>query len=137
MPLVRIDLQKGRTPEELRRLADTIQDVMLEVFAAPPGDRYQIITEHPKGHIIAEDTGLGFQRTHGIVIIQIFQQGRSTEQKQAAYAELTKRLEAECGVRPEDVIVSVMANRHVDWSFGLGRAQFVDGTLKSLDRASP
>jgi phenylpyruvate tautomerase PptA (4-oxalocrotonate tautomerase family) len=135
MPLVRIDLQKGRTPEELRRLADTIQDVMLEVFAAPPGDRYQIITEHPKGHIIAEDTGLGFQRTDGIVIIQIFQQGRSTEQKQAAYAELTKRLEAECGVRPEDVIVSVMANRHVDWSFGLGRAQFVDGTLKSLDRA--
>jgi phenylpyruvate tautomerase PptA (4-oxalocrotonate tautomerase family) len=137
MPLVRIDLQKGRTPEELRRLADTIQDVMLEVFAAPPGDRYQIITEHPKGHIIAEDTGLGFQRTDGIVILQIFQQGRSTEQKQAAYAELTKRLEAECGVRPEDVIVSVMANRHVDWSFGLGRAQFVDGTLKSLDRASP
>jgi phenylpyruvate tautomerase PptA (4-oxalocrotonate tautomerase family) len=128
MPLVRIDLQKGRTPEELRRLADTIQDVMLEVFAAPPGDRYQIITEHPKGHIIAEDTD-------GIVILQIFQQGRSTEQKQAAYAELTKRLEAECGVRPEDVIVSVMANRHVDWSFGLGRAQFVDGTLKSLDRA--
>jgi hypothetical protein len=98
-----------------------------------PGD--QIITEHPKGHIIAEDTGLGFQRTDGIVILQIFQQGRSTEQKQAAYAELTKRLEAECGVRPEDVIVSVMANRHVDWSFGLGRAQFVDGTLKSLDRA--
>ena len=144
MPLVRIDLQKGRTPEELRRLADTIQDVMLEVFAAPPRDRYQIITEHDKGHIIAEDTGLGlvrsdglgFQRTDGIVIIQIFQQGRSTEQKQAAYAELTKRLEAECGVRPEDVIVSVMANRHVDWSFGLGRAQFVDGTLKSLDRAS-
>jgi phenylpyruvate tautomerase PptA (4-oxalocrotonate tautomerase family) len=129
MPLVRIDVQEGRTPEQLRKLADTIQDVMLDVFAAPPRDRYQIITEHPKGHIIAEDTGLGFERTGGVVIIQIFQQGRSTEQKQAAYAELAKRLEAECGVRSEDLIVSVMANRHVDWSFGLGRAQFLDGTL--------
>ena len=129
MPLVRIDVQEGRTPEQLRKLADTIQDVMLDVFAAPPRDRYQIITEHPKGHIIAEDTGLGFERTAGVVIIQIFQQGRSTEQKQAAYAELAKRLEAECGVRSEDLIVSVMANRHVDWSFGLGRAQFLDGTL--------
>ena len=59
MPLVRIDVQQGRTPEELRKLADTIQDVMLDVFAAPPRDRYQIITEHDKGHIIAEDTGLG------------------------------------------------------------------------------
>jgi len=136
MPLVRIDVQEGRTPDELRKLADTIQDVMLDVFAAPPRDRYQIITEHPKGHIIAEDTGLGLQRTDRIVIIQIFQQGRSTEQKQATYAELAKRLEAECGVRGEDLIISVMANRHVDWSFGLGRAQFLDGTLSSFDRVS-
>ena len=45
MPLVRIDLQRGRTPEELRRLADTVQDVMLDVFSAPARDRYQIITE--------------------------------------------------------------------------------------------
>ena len=69
MPLVRIDLLKGRTPEELRRLADTVQDVMLDVFSAPPRDRYQIITEHDKGHIIAEDTGLalggGMRRTAG------------------------------------------------------------------------
>jgi phenylpyruvate tautomerase PptA (4-oxalocrotonate tautomerase family) len=131
MPLVRIDVQEGRTPEELRKLADTIQGVMLDVFAAPPGDRYQIITEHPKGHIIAEDTGLGLERTDRIVIIQIFQQGRSNEQKVAMYAELTRRLEAECGVRPEDLIISVMANRHADWSFGLGEAQFVTGALHS------
>jgi phenylpyruvate tautomerase PptA (4-oxalocrotonate tautomerase family) len=134
MPLVRIDVQKGRTPEELRRLADTVQDVMLDVFGAPPADRYQIITEHDEGQIIAEDTGLGLERSDGIVIIQIFQQGRSTDQKVAAYAELAKRLEAECGVRPADLIISVMANRHVDWSFGLGQAQFLDGTLKSVDR---
>jgi phenylpyruvate tautomerase PptA (4-oxalocrotonate tautomerase family) len=133
MPLVRIDIEEGRAPDELRKLADTIQDVMLDVFGAPPGDRYQVITEHPPGHIIAEDTGLGFERTDGIVIIQIFQQGRSAEQKRAAYAELAKRLEAECGVRPEDVIISVMANKHVDWSFGLGQAQFVDGSLRSID----
>jgi hypothetical protein len=102
---------------------------MLDVFAAPPRDRYQIITEHDKGHIIAEDTGLGLVRSDGIVIIQIFQQGRSNEQKVAVYAELAKRLEADCGVRSEDLIVSVTANRHADWSFGLGEAQFLNGGL--------
>lgn len=102
---------------------------MLEVFAAPPRDRYQIISEHDKGHIIAEDTGLGLQRSDGIVIIQIFRQGRSTKQKVAVYAELAQRLEAECGVRPEDLIVSVMANKYADWSFGLGEAQFMNGRL--------
>ena len=97
MPLVRIDVQQGRTPAELRKIADVVQGVMLDVFAAPPRDRYQIITEHPVGHIIAEDTGLGFERTDGVVVIQIVQQGRTTEQKKAAYEQLAKRLEAECG----------------------------------------
>ncbi|HEX8511080.1 MAG TPA: tautomerase family protein [Propionibacteriaceae bacterium] len=128
MPLVRIDVQQGRTSAELRRIADAVQDVMLDVFAAPPGDRYQIITEHPVGHIIAEDTGLGLQRTDGVTVVQIFQQGRNSEQKKTAYAELARALE-NCGVRPEDLIVSVMANEKADWSFGLGRAQFLTGEL--------
>ena len=129
MPLVRIDVQTGRTPDELRKIADVVQDVMLEVFAAPERDRYQIITEHPVGHIIAEDTNLGLERTDGLVVLQIFQQGRSTDQKQAAFAHLAERLETECGVRPEDLIISVMANTQADWSFGLGRAQFLTGDL--------
>ena len=129
MPLVRIDVQTGRTPAELRRLADVVQEVMLDAFAAPPRDRYQVISEHPVGHIIAEDTGLDLKRSDGVTVIQIFQQGRSDEQKQAAYDQLAKRLDAECGLRPEDLIVSVSANERADWSFGLGRAQFLEGEL--------
>jgi len=127
VPLVRIDVQEGRTPEELRRIADTVQEVMLDVFAAPPRDRYQIITEHPAGQIIAEDTGLGFERTDGVTVIQIFQQGRSEGQKRAAYRALADRLEERCGIAPTDLIVSVVANGRQDWSFGLGRAQFLEG----------
>lgn len=129
MPLVRIDVQEGRTPEALRLVADTVQDVMLDVFAAPSRDRYQIITEHPVGHIIAEDTGLGFERSDGVTVIQIFQQGRSEDQKKAAYRELARRLEEQCGIAPTDLIVSVVANGRQDWSFGLGRAQFLEGDL--------
>ena len=106
-----------------------IQEVILDVFAAPPRDRYQIITEHPVGQIIAEDTGLGFERTDGVVVIQIVQQGRTAEQKIAAYAQLAKRLQAECGIAPTDLIVSVTANGRDDWSFGRGEAQFLLGLL--------
>jgi phenylpyruvate tautomerase PptA (4-oxalocrotonate tautomerase family) len=129
MPLVRIDVQQGRSPAALRKLADTVQDVMLDVFAAPAGDRYQVITEHPVGQIIAEDTGLGYDRSEGVTVIQIFQQGRSVDHKTAAYAELAKRLESECGVRPDDLIVSIVANKPADWSFGRGRAEFLEGHL--------
>lgn len=129
MPLVRIDLQAGRSPADVRHIADVVQEVMLDVFAAPPRDRYQIVTEHPVGHVIAEDTGLGFERSDGVLVIQIFQQGRSEAQKRAVYAELARRLEADCGVAPTDLVISVVANDRADWSFGLGRAQFLEGDL--------
>lgn len=130
MPLVRIDVIEGRrTPQELRNVADVIQQVMLDEFAAPDRDRYQVITEHKPGHIIAEDTGLGFERTDDVIVIQVTQQGRSDEQKVAMYRELAARLEREAGVAPTDLVVSVIANTRSDWSFGHGEAQFLTGAL--------
>ena len=129
MPLVRITQQDVRTPEQTRRMADIVQDVMLELFAAPPGDRYQIVETLPVGAIIAEDTGLGLERSDGVAILHITQQGRGEEQKQAIYAELSARLAAAGLVREDDLIISVVENGHEDWSFGRGRAQFLTGEL--------
>src|SRR5699024_125369 len=129
MPLVRITQHDVRTPAQSRQLADIVQDVMLELFDAPPGDRYQIIETLPVGSILAEDTGLGIERSDGVVIIHVTQQGRSTAQKQAIYSALAERLAAADLVRPEDLIVSVVHNDREDWSFGLGRAQFLTGEL--------
>ena len=48
MPLVKIDVIKGRrSPAQLRTLADTIQNVMLQKFNAPPKDRYQVSLDFP------------------------------------------------------------------------------------------
>ncbi|GAA5035265.1 tautomerase family protein [Terrabacter aeriphilus] len=129
MPLVRIDVVEGRSDADLRRLADTVQDVLVEHFAAPERDRYQVIHEHRPGRIIALDTGLGFDRTDEVVVIQITQQGRDEAQKKAVYAALAEQLEARCGLAPTDLIVSVVENTPADWSFGLGRAQFLEGDL--------
>jgi phenylpyruvate tautomerase PptA (4-oxalocrotonate tautomerase family) len=130
VPLVRIDVIEGRrSPEQLRALADTVQEVMLDVFAAPPRDRYQVLTEHRPGQLICEDTGLGFERTDDLVVIQVFQQGRDAEQKRALYAALASRLQAGHGLAPTDLVVSVVANDREDWSFGMGRAQFLEGDL--------
>ncbi|CDP86623.1 MULTISPECIES: tautomerase family protein [Mycolicibacterium] len=130
MPLVHIHVIEGRrTPAQLRQVADTIQDVMLEYFAAPERDRYQIITEHKPGQIIAEDTGLGFDRTDDIVLVHVFQQGRTSDQKQETYRALAQRLREQTGLKPADLIVSMVENSRADWSFGDGRAQFIEGLL--------
>jgi len=126
---VRIDVVEGRTDDQIRVLLDTVQQVMEDVFAAPPRDRYQVLTEHKPGRLVLEDTGLGLRRSDGVVLIQVVQQGRTETQKRALYAALADRLQSQAGVRPEDLVVSVVANSRADWSFGMGRAQFLEGDL--------
>lgn len=126
---MRIDVVEGRTDDQIRVLLDTVQQVMEDVFAAPPHDRYQVLTEHKPGRLVLEDTGLGLRRSDGVVLIQVVQQGRAETQKRALYAALADRLQRQAGVRPEDLVVSVVANSRADWSFGMGRAQFLEGDL--------
>jgi hypothetical protein len=49
--------------------------------------------------------------------------------KQAFYSSLVEKLEAACGIAPSDVLVTFVTNTDEDWSFGLGRAQFLTGEL--------
>lgn len=95
----------------------------------PAPNKFQIITQHEPYEIICEDTNLGIERSDKLVFIQIFQQGRDAEKKQAVYAALADRLHADCGLPKTDLIISMTANTKEDWSFGLGKAQFLTGDL--------
>ncbi|MBT2248935.1 tautomerase family protein [Arthrobacter sp. BHU FT2] len=129
MPLVRIDVNEGRTPDELRRLSRGIHDAILAEYGIPERDYFHILTEHPQGQIFAQDAGLGFERTGGVVMIQIFTQGgRSQEAKQNLFAAVAGKLSEE-GVAGEDVFIGYVENTAGDWSFGYGRAQYVTGEL--------
>lgn len=129
MPLVRIDVNEGRSPEELQRLSRGIHDAILAEYGIPERDYFHILTEHPSGQIVAQDAGLGFERTGGVVMIQIFTQGgRSQEAKQKLFAAVAGKLSEE-GVAGEDVFIGYVENTAGDWSFGYGRAQYVTGEL--------
>src|SRR5215210_5504032 len=124
MPLARIDIVQGRAPQELRTLADCVHQALVETFAAPERDRYQIIQEHRREHLIVLDTGLGIERSDQLVVVQVAEQGRDQAQKTALYGRLAELLEASGVGRAEDLVVSVVENTQADWSFGYGRAQF-------------
>lgn len=129
MPLVRIDVNEGRSAEELQQLSRGIHDAILGEYGIPERDYFHILTEHPQGQIFAQDAGLGFERTGGVVMIQIFTQGgRSQEAKQRLFAAVADKLSA-VGVAGEDVFIGYVENSAGDWSFGFGRAQYVTGEL--------
>ena len=129
MPLLRFDVIEGRSDEELKLLLDTAHEAMLEAFDVPERDRYQIVHMHKANEMIIEDTGLGLTRSNQVVVISVTSKTRTEEKKQALYRLLAERLEAECGLSPADLMVSIVENDAADWSFGLGKAQFLTGEL--------
>ncbi|YCH12605.1 tautomerase family protein [Arthrobacter sp. D1-17] len=125
MPLVRIDVNEGRTSQELKQLSRGIHDAILAEYRIPERDYFHIVTEHPAGQIFAQDAGLGFERTPEVVMIQIFTQGgRSQEAKQSLFAAVAEKL-GELGIAGENVFIGYVENTAGDWSFGFGRAQYV------------
>jgi hypothetical protein len=129
VPLLRFDLIEGRSSDELKDLLDAAHRAMLAAFKVPARDRYQIVTEHKRGHMIVEDTGLGIPRTDKVVVLQVTSRPRGRAAKEAFYRLLAEELERSCGLAPSDLMVSIVENTDEDWSFGLGRAQFLTGEL--------
>jgi len=133
MPLVRIDHSDARSNST--EISEAIHDAIVEVYGIPVRDRFQVITSRSATTIIAEDAGLGFDRSDPVVIQIFTQRGRSDQMKQNLYAEIAERLAA-VGVAGEDVFIGYVENGPQDWSFGFGRAQYLTGEL-AVPAASP
>lgn len=129
MPLMKIDMIKGRNEDEIKEILDISYQVMLEAFHAPEGDRYQIVTQHDPFEMQILDTGLGFERTNQVIVFSLTTRPRTSEEKQNFYSQLVKELEDQLGIKPEDVMINLTVNSDEDWSFGFGRAQFLTGEL--------
>jgi 4-oxalocrotonate tautomerase len=124
MPVTRIAIREGKTSEYKQALMDEIYEAMRETVAIKDGDRFVAITEHGED-AFAYGPFLGIDRSDDLVQIQVFwAPGKATEAKLAMYRRIVERLEANPGVRAEDVLISVMETAAENWSFGLGETQF-------------
>ncbi len=129
MPLLCFDLIQGRSEKQIKMVLDVTHEVLVKSFNVPERDRYQIVKEHAPSRMIVEDTGLGIVRTPNMLVLQVTTRPRTRVMKQAFYKSLVEKLEAACGIAPSDVVVTFVTNTDEDWSFGLGRTQFLTGEL--------
>ena len=125
MPLVRIDLLQGKTPEYRAQVGQIVYQAMRDCFTVPNNDRFQVITEHPAGDLIADPRYLGINRTADVVFIQVMMNvGRTLEQKKAFYKKIADGLHERLGLRREDVLINLVEVAKENWSFGNGIAQY-------------
>ena len=125
MPLVRITLRRGKTPEFLREASNAVHDALVATANVPTDDRFHIIEEVDAGRLIAHPTYGGVERSENLIVIQItLNAGRTVDVKRALYADIAKRLNQSVDVRPDDVLVSLVEVTKENWSFGGGRATY-------------
>jgi phenylpyruvate tautomerase PptA (4-oxalocrotonate tautomerase family) len=124
MPLVRIDLRKGKSAAQHQAIGDVIYESLLSV-GVPKDDRFQLIHEHDAGTFLYDKTYLGIERTDELVIIQItWNEGRTVEQKKALFKAISEGLVQKVRLRPEDVFIGLIEVKKENWSFGNGIAQY-------------
>jgi phenylpyruvate tautomerase PptA (4-oxalocrotonate tautomerase family) len=126
MPFTRISLHRGKSPDYLRALSDSLHQALVETFDVPADDRFQAIHQHEPGELVFDRSYLAGPRSDDFVLFAISAgRPRSPETKAAFYRRLTERLAAAPGLRPEDVMVVITTTASDEWSFGNGVAQMV------------
>jgi 4-oxalocrotonate tautomerase len=125
MPLARIDLAQGKSPDYRRTVGEVVYDAMVATLNAPKDDRFQVITEHPPNGVIADPSYLGIRRTKDCIFIQLtLNEGRTLDQKRAFYKAVADGLHERLALRREDVFINLVEVKKENWSFGNGVAQY-------------
>jgi phenylpyruvate tautomerase PptA (4-oxalocrotonate tautomerase family) len=124
MPLVHIDLRKGKSDAHRQEVGRIVHEALVSV-GVPKDDRFQVIAEHEAANFVFDPYYLGIHRSDDLVMIQItWNEGRTLDQKKALYKAIADGLNAKLGRRREDVLINVVEVRRENWSFGAGIAQY-------------
>ena len=128
MPLLRFDLYKGRTEAELKSLLDAVHQAMLEAFGVPERDRYQIVHEHEPSRMIMEDTGLDIPPHLKFCVHPSDNKAAFTRAERAVLPAHGREARAgRAALSQATSMINMVTCTDEDWSFGLGRAQFLTG----------
>jgi len=122
MPYARISLHRGKSADYLQGLSQSLHDALVESFDVPVADRFHVIHQHEAGELIFDRNYLSGPRSDDYVLIAITGgKPRDTATKRGFYQALVKRLQAQIGLSPEDVMVVITTTAADEWSFGGGR----------------
>jgi|SRR5690242_17579439 phenylpyruvate tautomerase PptA (4-oxalocrotonate tautomerase family) len=124
MPLVKVNLVKGRSAEEKDAIGSSIQAALVSTLEVPEADRYQLFNEYDADSFRHTNGHLGLAYTDQLLIVEItFLAGRDDEVKKSLLAEINRNLVAAGVVAEDDVFVLITEIGRANVSFGKGLAQ--------------
>ena len=111
MPLVRVDMRKGKSPEYKKTVLDCIHEGLVEAIQIEDWDRFQRIVE-----IEPDDFEYPSFKTENFMIIELTMfPGRTAEQKASAIQKITEKLQQKLAINPTDIFIVIHEPPFENW----------------------
>ena len=117
MPLIQVDLDRDLFESSGEQLSSAVHQAQLDALDIPANDLFQVFTPHSPGELRFDPTYNDVDRQRLVLVRITMVHMHSVATKQQLFGAIVKRFE-EVGVRPEDVLISVVENGFEDWYAG-------------------
>ena len=117
MPLIQVDLAQHIYDELHEQLSTEIQAAQVEALDITPDDLFHVFRPHGPGEL-KFDPGYNNVDRRDLLLIHITMVHMyPVSKKRALFETIVRRLGA-LGIRPEDILISVVENGFEDWYAG-------------------
>lgn len=111
MPLVRIEIVKGKSMEYKGTVLDAVHNALVNAIQIEEWDRFQRLYEIEDALFERSET-----KTDKFTMIELTMfPGRTKEQKAKVYEEITKELEVRLGIQSTDVFIVINEPPNENW----------------------
>ncbi|ANN67102.1 tautomerase family protein [Bordetella bronchialis] len=128
MPVFHAYIPKGRyTRERKIAIGNALNQSLVQGLGIPEGDRFIVISEHGDDELFIHPTFMDMARTGEAMIIEVLVGAhRPSSDKRKLMATMTRLLEVEAAVSPDDVFIAFVPVPNENFSFGRGIPQLAD-----------
>ncbi len=112
MPLVKIEMLKGKSSEYKKGVLESVHEGLVEALGIEDWDRFQRIIEYDKADFEFPD----FKSDNFMIIELTIFPGRTAEQKQGAITAIKNHLSSSLSIDPKDVFIVINDPPRENWS---------------------
>ncbi|KTE89469.1 4-oxalocrotonate tautomerase [Desulfitobacterium hafniense] len=117
MPLVKVEILKGRSVDYRKAILDGIHSALVEAFKIPDYDRNQRLYELDSEHFEIPDT-----KSEQCILIELTVfKGRSLEAKRHLYSAIVRNLEKNPGINGNDITIVIYEPPMENWGIQGGK----------------
>ncbi|HLN19938.1 MAG TPA: tautomerase family protein [Bacteroidales bacterium] len=108
MPLVKIELRKGKTVEFKSTLMDTVHESLVEILMIPENDKNQRLIEYDAGCFDSKPP-------YGYFIELTMFSGRTKETKKKLFSSIVNKLQEKMDIDPQSVLIVINEQPTENW----------------------